>query len=297
MHTRHVTLVSVLVCLSSAIANAAPSSKADVVVLMDESGSMAGEQAWIPGTITSLDSGLFGAGLTEGNRYGLVGFGASSSTSPAPGRVRSISVGGGQFGTPAQFGTAAGGLVTNGSQEDGWAAITLANTYSFAPTAARNYILVTDEDRDNAITSLTFASILSSMTSTNTLLNAVVNATFKCGDNSAALGIIGTTGYKVAAGGGFTTCTGATFVSGAGATGANYVSLALDTGGGAWNLNILRSGGNNALSFTNAFIDGKIGEIVTQPPAAIPEPETYVLLMLGLGVVGYTARRRNHVGG
>jgi hypothetical protein len=264
-------------------------TKADVVVIMDESGSMSGEQSWIPGAMSLLDTGLIGAGLTDGNRFGLVGFGASAA--PAPARTRSFTVGGGQFGTTAQFTTAAAGLQVTGSTEDGWAGITLANTYSFAAGAARNYILVTDEDRDNALTTLTYAGILASMTSTNTLLNAVVNGTFQCGDRSAALGMIGTTGYKVGAGGTFSTCSGASFVSGFGATGPNYVDLAIATGGGAWNLNILRLGGNNAASFTNAFVSGKVQEIVITP--GIPEPETYALMLAGLGALAVAARRRN----
>lgn len=262
--------------------------KADVVVLMDESGSMSGEQAWIPSTIASLETGLIAAGVTV-NRYGLVGF--SASAAPAPSRVRSFPVGGGDFGTPAQFATAAAGLQITGGTEDGYAAIDFANGYTFTAGAARNYILVTDEDRDNTNGSLTYASVLASLTGTKTLLNAVVDATFKCGDNSAALGIIGGTGYKANGSGGFTKCSGGTFVSGAGTTIADYVNLALATGGGAWNLNILRSGGTNADSFTAAFIDGKVDEIVTQVPG-IPEPETYALMLAGLGAVGWMARRR-----
>ena len=69
------------------------------------------------------------------------------------------------------------------------------------------------------------------------------------------------------------------------------MSLALATGGGAWNLNILRNGGNDAAAFTNAFIAGKVQEIITQTPA-IPEPQTYALMLAGLGVVGFVARRR-----
>lgn len=272
---------------------AASATKADVVVIMDESGSMSGEQAWIPGAITQLDYGLVAAGLTGGNRYGTVGFGANTATSPAPGRVRSISVGGGEFGTAAQFAVAAAGYKINGSQEDGWAGIALANTYTFDPQAARNFILITDEDRDNAITSLNYAGMLASLTSTNTLLNVVVNGSFRCGDSSTALGMIGTTGYKVAASGGFSTCTGASFVTGAGTTGASYVDLALASGGGAWNLNILRAGGNDALAFTNAFVSGKLQEIVTQPPA-VPEPQTYALMLAGLGLVSLAVRRRRH---
>jgi len=267
----------------------AQATAADVVVLMDESGSMAGEQAWIPNTINLLNIGLLGAGLTD-NRYGLVGFSASAAS--APSRVRSFPVGGGQFGTPAEFAAAAAGLQVTGGTEDGYAAIAHANTYAFNAASARNFILVTDEDRDNTNVALTFDNILAGLLSSNTLLNAVVNASFRCSsDNSVALGIIGTTGYKANGTGGFTTCANATFGAGAGNTVDDYVDLALASGGGAWDLSILRAGGINAESFTKAFVAGKIDEIITQVPG-IPEPETYALMLAGLGAVGWVARRR-----
>ena len=268
----------------------AVTTTADVVVLMDESGSMAGEQAWMTSTIAALDVGLNAKGVT-GNRYGLVGFGASAA--PAPSRVRGFNVGGGQFGTAAQYGVAAGGLQITGGTEDGYAAIDFANGYSFRAGAGRNYILVTDEDRDNTNAALTAANMLSSMKGTNTLLNAVVNATFRCGDNSAALGMSsGGKGYKADGAGGFTTCSGAFLFSDAGTTDTDYVNLALATGGAAWDLNILRAGGMGATSFTKAFIDVKVDEIIITPPPPVPEPETYALMLAGLGVVGYMARRR-----
>lgn len=279
------TLMAVSMTLAQGFAGA---KTADIVVLMDESGSMAGEQAWIKNAIPLLDTGLGLADVTD-NRYGLIGFGATAA--PAPTRVRSFSVAGGEFGSAGEFVTAAGGLVTTGSREDGWAAIVAANAYSFRSGAVRNYILVTDEDRDNTFDT-TFDAVLSSMKDTNTLLNAVVNANFKCGDGSAAIGVIGTTGYKADGTGGFSTCSGAGWGgTDAGTTFDNYIKLALDTGGGAWSLNILRSGGNNAQSFTSAFIDGKVGEITIQPPP-IPEPSTYAMLLGGLGIVGWAARRR-----
>lgn len=264
---------------------------ADVVVLMDESGSMSGEQSWMSTTIPQLDSGLLGEGLA-GNRYGLVGFGASSSTSPAPGFVRSIPVGGSQFGTAAQYTTASSGLVVNGSFEDGYAAINLANSYGYRSNAARNYILVSDEDRDvTASLGLTYDNVLASLKSTGTLLNSVVDASFRCGDGSAALGLSsGGKGYKVDGAGGFSTCSGASFVGGFGSTGHDYVDLALASGGAAWDLKILRAGGLGATSFTKAFIDTKVHEIVITP--TIPEPSTYALMLGGLAAVGYIARRR-----
>ena len=57
-------------------------SFADVVVVVDESGSVSGEHAWIGGMIPPLEANLVsrsvGAGA-DANRYGLVGFGASSA--------------------------------------------------------------------------------------------------------------------------------------------------------------------------------------------------------------------------
>ena len=283
-------LVAALLAALSAPAAFAAATTADIVVIMDESGSMSGEQSWMSTTIGQLDLGLNANGLS-GNRYGLVGFGANAATSGAD-LVRQINVGGGQFGTAAQYATASAGLVVNGATEDGWAGINFANGYSFRGNAARNYILVTDEDRDNTNAALNYAGMLASLTSTNTLLNAVVSASFECGDGSDALGMFsGGKGYKANGSGGFTTCTGAHLVSDAGNTDTTYVQLALESGGAAWDLNILRAGGLGATSFTAAFIDGKVQEIIVQPPA-IPEPETYALMLGGLAVVGWMARRR-----
>jgi hypothetical protein len=275
-------------------AQAAPAF-ADVIVLMDESGSMSGEQAWIKTQITSLDTGLVAEGLTP-NQYGLIGFGANSSTAGSD-LLRGFDVGGdgaavasgpGTLGTAAQFVTAAGNLVVNGSTEDGYAAINLANTLTGRSGAARNYILVTDEDRDNTNSSLNYAGILSSMTGAGILLNAIVNQGFTCG-GAAALGVAkdgaNTIGFVANGSGGYTQCTG-TINLGTGSIKTNYVDLALATGGAAWNLNLLRAGGFTADSFTAAFIDWKVEEITNQTPL----PGT--LALLGIGLVGLGAVRR-----
>ncbi len=260
---------------------------ADVVSIVDESGSMSGEHAWLPGMITSLDAGLTTAGLTT-NNFGLVGYGSSSVA------ARQLDVGGvgSEFGTAAQYGAAAAGLLINGGTEDGWDGIDFANTYTYRAGAARNYILVTDEDRDNTDGSLTYASVLASMTGTNTLLNAVVNASFSCTSSTGSvLGIDKNgVGYIADGLGGYTTGSGCTALSGAGSTIADYVNMALATGGAAWNLNLLRVGGLTADSFTSAFVAIKVREITTQNN--VPEPGTLALVSLALLGIG-AARRKS----
>jgi hypothetical protein len=255
---------------------------------MDESGSMSGEQNWIKGAVTSLDTKLIAAGLA-GNRFASVGF----SVGNGPGLTRVFDVGGpgSPFGTAADF--QALNYSISGGTEDGWAAITVANGLPFrAGNVGRNYILVTDEDRDNSLQGLSFASVLGSMTGTSTLLNAIVNAGFSCG-GQRALGIDSKgNGYIANGSGGFTVCAGGTVGSGAGSTVADYVDLALGTGGAAWDLNLLRAGGVTADSFTAAFTAIKVQEIITQPPSGVPEPSTWVLTSCALIGLAFSRFRR-----
>ena len=237
---------------------------ADVVVVVDESGSMAGEHAWIADVTAPLEAHLVSNGIGEGalpNRYGLIGF----ERVPRP-----VPVGNEPIGSYLELIDATKQLRISGGFEDGWLGIRHALVaYPLREKSARNIILITDEDRDNGDGSITYDSILADLREHKAVLNAVVNTPFRCGDDSPALGLgQDGIGYKADGRGGFVTCSDAYAYKpqSFGTSIQDYVDLALASGGAAWDLNILRDGGIGAQSFTNALITIKVREILEQIP-------------------------------
>jgi RHS repeat-associated protein len=269
-------------CKRPGVSQTQPPPVADVVVVVDESGSMSGEHAWIADLAAPLEAHLVSNGVGSGderNRYGLIGY------ERAP---REIPVGGGLMGDYLELEAATRLLRLSGGFEDGWRASRHALiAYPLREQASKNIILITDEGRDNADRDITYASLLEDFQSRGAVLNAVVNARFRCGDNSVALGVApGGVGYQADGRGGYTTCSGARAVSGSTNTIAAYVNLALETGGAAWDLYEMRAGGVRAQSFSNALLNVKVREILEHtPPTAQADLVVYEIVAADHGPV------------
>jgi len=326
------TLVSLSATLTlnlALISSAQAAEFADFIFLVDESGSMGGEHSWLTTTVGDLDIALQEKGVGTGtveNRYGLVGFGG---TTGKLGRSLSVGgVGGSLFGSATELATSTNFLVTTGSFEDGYSAIDYAlNNYSFRDGAAVNFVLVTDEDRDNGNDSLNFDNILSRLQAKNALLNVVVNHQMTDKNGRQVIGADrdgnvfladGIGGYSTIADGLNSSPTQGTNQFGypgqlnpwtgkpispasyVNTTKSDYVDMAWATGnsnisGAAWDLNLLRSGGATADSFNAAFVDIKATEAWQQTgngveeKQKIPEPTT-VLGLLGVAALGIRKR-------
>lgn len=238
---------------------------ADVIFVVDESGSMAGEQAWLGDIISTLDDSLVAAGLV-GNRYGLVGYVNQGRMLPTDGEP---------WMSAAEFSTATDELRTNrGPNEDGYLGIDYAiQNYEFRDTAARNIVLVTDEERSIVDEGLTFASISEQLRVEEIVFSMVANAILEDSAGASAFGVTHDgTAYVEGEGSGFVESSGGVFVEpGPGRgdrenIGPDYVDLAWEVDGNTWDLNFLRDDEAAAAAFTNVFVDILAETIVRRIP-------------------------------
>jgi len=220
--TRYLRALSAGAAIGLVLASVEASAQAiDFVTIMDESGSMGGEQDFIRQLVPDLDAALAGRGRAD-NQYGLVGYGAGN---PAP---RKFPIGGNDLGSVADFVAASNALQTSGGFEDGYDGIDFAlNNIAYRQGSDRFLLLVTDEDRDNGKPALTFASIQTALQASNARLFGIVNQQITTPQGQEAMLTDGTNAYVADGQGGFVKVAGVTLLDG-GQVRASIVIAAVD---------------------------------------------------------------------
>ncbi len=221
---------------------------ADVIVLVDESGSMSMEHLWIPTMIKKLDNGLksVGVGIKQRNYFGVVGFGDDCTNEDVFARVLTSSSGA-LFVAAENISDFTAKLSVGGKQEDGYSALNAAvESYQFRD-GARLFILITDEDRDVLDFNITQNSIFELLHNRGIILNTVANEEFS-GCEYQGFGIDHTKNlflYDPSARSLFRTVSGTGLPipdSAHGSTNTDYTQLALKLKGAAWDIEQLQQG-------------------------------------------------------
>jgi hypothetical protein len=244
---------------------------ADVLVVMDESGSMAFAQDFSVGLIADLDNALVRAGVgatsAGGNLFGLVGYGDANDL------PRSIPVGpnGALWGTSAEYATAANNnLRDDGAIEDGYLAFDFAMAnYSFRPGAERFVILVTNEDRDIIDDTKDYASTLALLQQNGVKLQGIVFADFTDSAGASALALDKDyVAYKEDGQGGFTSSPGGIIEYADGTTQQDYIDMVFALGGIAGDINQIQFGGLTATSFSQVLVTSIVQQTGVQNAVA-----------------------------
>lgn len=135
---------------------------ADIVWVIDTSGSMGGDIAEVKSRILEFDTAMTNNGIDA--NYGLVRFGGSETL------IQDIT----DFATFTAAGSPFTLLTANGGgNEDGVNALGQALTATFRANAVKNLVLVTDENDDSTIAEV--ANVLLTLEGVNPLINIIGN--------------------------------------------------------------------------------------------------------------------------
>ena len=255
---------------------------ADIVVVMDDSGSMGFAQTFSGQLMQDIDNGLRAAGIgataAGGNRFGLFAYGgATTDTVPAPVLLGNPAA---LFGTSQEYATGVGTLQAGGAIEDGYLAIENAlDLYQYRPEAEKFIILVTNEDRDIVDSSKSYASTLAKLRAKDVLLDGIVSANFFDASGNFAMALDAQdNAYLEDGSGGFIVTPNGTVTS-FDTTVPDYVDMIHETGGIAGDIFQIQFGGATTTSFANVFIS----TIVTQAGGSgqLPKPGDWQSVLIG----------------
>ena len=170
-------------------------STSNVVFLFDETeSSNSFQEDWLIDIVAQLDNSLDQVGISS-RQYGLVGYGDDESSERAHSHVVDPSPSSSDplFGSASQLSTAATTLNNEFEQEDGWDAIEHAVAeYNFDPGAAVLFVLIQNTDGRSTAPNrtLTELGVLASMESHNISLTTVVEASFDADMFAATGGVV-----------------------------------------------------------------------------------------------------------
>jgi len=244
----------------------------DVIVVIDESGSMFGSQQFTKTLITDLEAALVAAGIGDGtqgiNRYGLVGFGGSSFGGEEMGHAHPVGAGGALYGDAVEYVTAVDTLTISGAFEDGYSGVQFAlDNYSFRPQAENFIILITDEDRDILEPQLTFNTTLAGLNAADVTLETIITADIQDAQGIPAMAIDSLNTVYIADGqGGFTTSPNGTLQPGFffDMSVPDYGDLSLATGGLVGDISVIAGFFGTATDVTTSFSNALSSQIVVQ---------------------------------
>ncbi|HDY99321.1 MAG TPA: autotransporter outer membrane beta-barrel domain-containing protein [Pseudomonas sabulinigri] len=278
--------------ISAAITSTAihAATSLDMVVAIDESGSMSGEHNAFIGTyVKNLDSLLNDQNVTL-NQFGLLGFGGDTGQTVSANEAgrengsalyRHLSLDSDAsplWGNAADFDAVTHQLQTSGGTEDGYRAIDyLYRHFQFRPTAGSSIMLITDEDRDNdfynldpsnlptGMTEIDKSYIQSQLAQYKTVVHAVVSQRFTDKSGNTAIAVVGSdpdTGYAYVKDGNgvISKVQGYVLSSADGTTESDYTELALRSGGTAMDIDGLRSVYTDATAL--AALSGELAKLV-----------------------------------
>ena len=252
------TVIGLVCWLGASLANQGPGFIPQLILIIDESGSMTGRHAWLMDFVPAL-----GQALTERNKYDSpddVEFTVAGFTD----NTRKLVL----HGSKIDATDAVSRLHTDrGSTEDGYVAIREVldwRSYDYGPPTT--VILISDEDRDVTDPDVSLESLAEYLAANGVVVHSVIPAQILCPGRKAGIAI---DQYAVALQpdiGGLSTCENAeSWIH------RDYAELAWSTGGLTWDLGMLVPGSRRQASTETLaqFVAGLSDKILTQWPTTI----------------------------